>query len=172
MSMFMVLETATDDAIARMLADPAAYTSRPQAELNVPAPASGDTAEHFAIDLDKAWGAISFLLTGRTFDAVGPKAFLVSGGVEISGSDEGLGPARALSSSEVASIAQALADITPEKFRADFDHEALERNSVYPSGWDPGDPEEVEYVVSYYESMWRHLGRVARKKLGLLVFLS
>src|SRR4051812_40770621 len=59
------------------------------------------------LDIDKAWHAIHFLLTGTAWEGEPPLDFLAIGGTEI-GEDLGYGPARGLVSSQVRELATAL----------------------------------------------------------------
>jgi hypothetical protein len=59
------------------------------------------------LDVDKAWHAIHFLLTGSAWEGDPPLNFIVIGGSDV-GDDLGYGPARGLSSDEVRNLAGAL----------------------------------------------------------------
>lgn len=58
-----------------------------------------DEGERPSVDLDKAWHAIHYLLTGEADEVPGPLGFLVSGGAPVGAIEVGYGPARAFTSS-------------------------------------------------------------------------
>lgn len=168
MSMVLCLNMASDVTIKRLLSNPELITSwiseiEEQAET---------VDENTRIDLDKAWHAIHFLLSGSVTGGKGPQAFLLAGGVQIGDIDVGYGPARAFSSYEVKFIAQALAAIPPETLRARFDFAQLAKADIYPGIWDRQDPEDVDYVISYYKALVTHMETAASKRMGMIVFLA
>ena len=101
------------------------------------APAPG-TPGH-SISIDKAWHGLHYLLCGAPEPAPGPLGQAVFGGTEI-GEDQGYGPARYFSPTQVAEIASALRPPGLEgELHARFDAEAMTRLGIYPGGWDAGD---------------------------------
>jgi|SRR5947209_1096153 len=77
--------------------------------------------ERDEIELDKAWHAIHFLLTGSAWEGAGPLYYLISGGHQIGDVDVGYGPARALTSKQAADFDAALYGITADELRKRYD---------------------------------------------------
>src|SRR5262249_6103564 len=106
MAMIGNLRPASDFEIERLLANPAEITRFLYG-------AAADGSER--VVLNKAWHAIHFVLTGSRLGGEEPLNFLVSEGTPVGEVDVGYGPARALSSTQVRHIADALARIEPEE---------------------------------------------------------
>ncbi len=90
------------------------------------------------LDLDKAWLAIHFLLTGSVWEVPPGAGEAVLGGDPV-GEDQGYGPPRLLPADRVRAVAAALQEVTPEALRARFDLDALLEAEVYPHVWDEDD---------------------------------
>jgi len=107
--------------------------------------------DRVSFDVDKAWHAVHFTLTGDTDSTAGLLGQVVLGGVEF-GDEVGYGPARWLPAPAVSDVASALAKLTPEEFERRVDFAALLRNDIYPSIWDrdPVAEELMEYVCGGY----------------------
>src|SRR5215207_4511371 len=63
------------------------------------------------VDLGKTWHAIHFGLTGSRLGGEAPLNFLVAEGTPIGDVDVGYGPARALTSTQVRALAEAVAAV-------------------------------------------------------------
>jgi len=86
------------------------------------------------LDVDKAWHAIHFLLTGNAWGGELPLALALLGGIEI-GEDEGYAPARYLTPEEVREDAAALSPLPTEKLAERYVPEALDKAEIYPEIW-------------------------------------
>lgn len=105
------------------------------------------------LDVDKAWHAIHFLLTGTAWQGDPPLNFVVTGGTEL-GEDLGYGPARSLTSGEVRSLAAALKAISPDSLLQRYDPAALTAAEIYPQIWDRPEEEDPRgYVSEYYDQL-------------------
>jgi hypothetical protein len=122
-----------------------------------------------AIDVDKAWHGIHFLLNGHAHTGNGPLADTVFGGTVIGSSDLGYGPARALYSSTVREIAAALKPIGECEFRSRFDSQQLVSNRIYPSIW-ADEIDALDYLVHYYTVVKRVYRRAAKATLGIIIY--
>src|SRR5690242_14594616 len=98
MSMISVLVFASDEEIRQLLAQPEGI----EEFIDV---------ERTSTDLDKAWHGIHWLLTGSSEGGEEPLCFLLAGGEQVGDVDVGYGPARALTSSQVALWDAALSQI-------------------------------------------------------------
>lgn len=121
------------------------------------------------LDIDKAWHAIHFVLTGSAEPCSGPLGSAVLGGTPI-GPDLGYGAARWLTVGEVKEVSEALPD--PSELQARFDRAALGRADVYPQIWDEEDGELVDYVVSNYAAMRDAYRLAARRAQAMLIWLA
>lgn len=102
-----------------------------------------------AIDVDKAWHAIHFLLTQYAWECEAPLADVVLGGTAIGG-DVGYGPARYITSAQVKEVAAKLP--SRESLGTAFDAKAMSSEEIYPEIWDEGD-EALDYVLEYYDML-------------------
>jgi Domain of unknown function (DUF1877) len=91
------------------------------------------------ISIDKAWHGLHYLLCGAPEPAPGPLGQAVFGGTEI-GEDQGYGPARYFTPTQVAEIASALQSPSLEReLYARFDAAAMTQMGIYPGVWEPDD---------------------------------
>lgn len=119
------------------------------------------------VSVDKAWGAIDFLLQRTPRGKAWPACFLSAGGQTISSSG---GVTWALVSKKVREVAAFLAPIEPDSLRNLFDRAAMRKAKVYPSiTWERDDPEDVEYVLNNYYDLRTYMGDAARRGVGTLI---
>ncbi len=121
------------------------------------------------IDVDKAWHAIHFMLTGEQHEGEPPLSDVVLGGIAI-GDDVGYGPARYLTASEVSDVADALESLTRDEFGKRYDAAALTANGIYPQIW-TGE-ENLEYVLSWYETLRQYYLDAASRGNAMLQYLN
>jgi hypothetical protein len=126
------------------------------------------------LDVDKAWHAIHFLLTGTPWEGPFPWNFVVAGGVEIGDVDVGYGPARGFTSVEVREIATALGSLSPESFSSRFNSKAMMSAEIYPEIWDrpPEQDDTRGYVTGYYDALREFIAGAATEGEALLVYLN
>jgi hypothetical protein len=103
-----------------------------------------------AVDVEKAWHGIHFLLTGDVAPGKGPLANVVFGRTPIGDEDLGYGPALATDAADVPAIAAALAALTDDELRARFDPAAMD--DIYPNIWDEGD-QARDYLIDYLQDV-------------------
>ena len=102
------------------------------------------------LSLDKAWHGVHYLLTGDPESTEGLGVVML-GGTEI-GDDEGYGPARYFTTSEVAELVAALdAPGTAEAAAARYDADRMRELSIYPGGWD--DDEERDWLLDALDQL-------------------
>ncbi|HEY0639436.1 MAG TPA: YfbM family protein [Pseudonocardiaceae bacterium] len=102
-----------------------------------------------SVDLDKAWHAIHFLLTGSDWTTSPGAGEAILGGSPI-GEDAGYGPPRLLAPDRVAAVAAGLP--AADDLRARYDRDALAAAGIYPGIWEDDDDDE-QYVLGYYEDL-------------------
>lgn len=113
-----------------------------------------DPAGRISFDVDKAWHAVHFTLTGDPWNTDGVLGSVVLGG-EPFGEDVGYGPARWLSPNAVEAAARELADLTPEAVAARVSVESMRQHEIYPQLWDrdPVAEQLIEFVVDAYSEI-------------------
>jgi uncharacterized protein DUF1877 len=84
-------------------------------------------------DLDKAWQALHFLLTGTAWEGEPPACYLVCGGEALGDPDEiGFSVIQALTSQQVRDFAEFLNGLSHDELRRRFDLEKMIAAGVYP----------------------------------------
>jgi hypothetical protein len=126
------------------------------------------------IDLDKAWHGIHFLMTGAAWEGAEPLCYLVSGGHAVGDVDVGYGPARALTSKQVASFDTALSGITADELGKRFDPQAMAKAEIYPEIWGRHSEEEdnLAYLLDYFDEMKIFVAKTREQGKGMLVYLT
>lgn len=120
------------------------------------------------LDVDKAWHAVHFLLTGSPWGGEQPLKSVVLGGEEI-GEDAGYGPARLVSAETVRAIDQAIAGIDKTELEGRFDADALNKAEIYPEGWGT---EDVGYVSGAFEEIKEFYRAAATNGDAVLLFIN
>ncbi len=163
MGMCMLLRRCDADTMARLRAEPdtAGAFAAPQDYQAVP--------EGELVDLDKAWHAIHFLLSGSPDSTTVPEGALFAG--EELGGDLGLGPARLLSEHDTRFFAAYLASKPDDFVEKTLDFAALEAADIYPDIWDRRDAEDIEYVATYFRSLKELVLEAAVNDNGIVVLM-
>jgi Domain of unknown function (DUF1877) len=124
------------------------------------------------IDVDKAWHAIHYMLTGnakRGDDE--PASLAILGGVEVGG-DIGYGPARLLEPQDVARVADYLEKLPPEFFAEYYNPEAMDAMGIYPEIWMRDGEEGLRYVRDWYQLLRTFYINSSKQNNGVLLWLS
>ena len=126
------------------------------------------------IDLDMAWHAIHFLLTGSVWEGEPPLNFVVTGGSPIAGSDTGYGEVRFFGSGEVKAVSEALDGIFLEVLLHRYDAKRFSSAEIYPSIWDRISEEEEnkEYIGENYEQLRSYIGSLAKRGSAMMVSIQ
>lgn len=127
-----------------------------------------------AMDVDKAWQAIHFALTGRAQPGDEPDLLdaVVFGGEPVGEEDMGYGPVRCLEAETVKRLAEALRAIEPQTLGERFDWEAMRACGVYPVA-DGADAENFRaYVLDCYRELRVFFERAAQRGKCLLLYLD
>lgn len=121
------------------------------------------------IDLDKAWHAIHFLLTGSAWQGDFPLNFILSGGRVLQTSDEE--SERYFSPAEVSSINQALSHVTNEDLLNRYDAKKMTEADLYPSIWARPNEQEANrsYIAENFTSLKEFLIAQASRGKGMIV---
>ncbi len=124
-------------------------------------------------DLDKAWHAIHYLLSGSPWEGDLPAGTLLVGGEGIGDIDVGYGTARALSPEVVQRYSEYLSGVSNDELRSRFDPAKLVEAEIYPDGlWEEGGGEELSYIVEYFEELKGFIRSAAESDDGVVVYLS
>ncbi|HTO00050.1 MAG TPA: YfbM family protein [Microthrixaceae bacterium] len=132
-----------------------------------------DSDGRISFDVDKAWHAVHFTLTGEEWNPIGPFGEVVLGG-EPFGEEIGYGPARWLSPEAVANAARELVNLSPDEFAGRLDLSSMFDNNIYPEIWnrDPVDEQLVEYVVAGYTEIRDRFTEAAASGQGFVISLQ
>jgi hypothetical protein len=131
--------------------------------------------ERTSTDLDKAWHGIHWLLTGSADAGDEPHCYLLAGGEQVGDVDVGYGPARALTSQQVAAWDDALTKISREELGRRFEPKAMLDADIYPQIWArtiKGEEDTLDYLLQAYAGLRDFVAAARRERSGLLVYLS
>ena len=139
----------------------------------MPAPLALVAPDGEATDLDKAWHAIHYLLTGNASGGELPAGFLLAGGTHLDTIEAGYGPPRLLSASDTRAVQAALAAVTEADLMRRWDPAQMMELEIYPEIWDRdgSDDDPRGYVLEYFEGLRRFVTRAAEAEMGLVITL-
>lgn len=122
-------------------------------------------------DVDKAWNAIHYLLTGSAEAGSFPASFILHGGTEVGEEDVGFGPARVFSASEVTMIEDMLQEHTRESLLAHYDGRAMDQAKVYPQIWGRDGESGFEYLWENFTTLQSFVRTTRELNQQLLIYL-
>jgi hypothetical protein len=165
-----------EDAVATQAAQPGLLRRLLGAKPPPPPPAvAAPLAEADAIDLDKAWHGLHFLLTGTAWEGEFPANFLVSGGTPVGDVDVGYGPARAFAPAEVRRLGEFLDGLDEATLRARYEPSRLAEAEIYPDLiWTRDDEREEnwEYLLDAFTRARAFVRETADRGLALLAYIN
>lgn len=132
----------------------------------------------YSMDIDKAWGGILYLLTGKAFASGSPEdkvdslnRIFFSAQFFDEDMDVGYGPAHYLTPEQVAGIHRKIASLTEADLKARYDTEAMnEEEELYPSlDWNE---EDFEYLYSHFQALQSFFATAASRGEAIVTFLS
>ena len=121
-----------------------------------------------ALEMDKAWHGIHYLLTGDPLSSRGVLGQVIFGGVEF-GPDIGYGPARYINPRQVGEIAAALKNFPVDRFKDRYDPKAMTEAEIYPSNWDREGQEGLGWLVAGLAQLIEFYGRAAAQGKGVIL---
>ena len=125
-----------------------------------------------SVDLDKAWHAIHFLLTGSNGPTAAIESNVILGGKSLS-TNPAYGPARLLSAPEVHQISTILERLPTQALAAKYDPRAMEVAKIYPEGmWAREVQEALQYLLHSYARVRSFYMAAAERGDAVLVFLE
>ena len=132
----------------------------------------------YSMDIDKAWGGILYLLTGKAFVSGSPEdevdslnRIFFSAQFFDEDMDVGYGPAHYLTPEQVAGIHRKIASLTEADLKARYDTEAMnEEEELYPSlDWN----EKIfEYLYFHFQALQSFFTTAASRGEAIVTFLS
>lgn len=132
----------------------------------------------YSMDIDKAWGGILYLLTGKAFASGTPEdevdslnRIFFSAQFFDEDMDVGYGPAHYLTPEQVAGIHRKIASLTEADLKARYDTEAMnEDEELYPSlDWN----EEIfEYLYFHFQALQSFFATASSRGEAIVTFLS
>ena len=127
-----------------------------------------------AVDLDKAWHGLHYLLTRTAWEGDPPLNFLLAGGREVGDEEIGIGPARTFTPEETRTIAAALRGVGDHDLRSRFNPKEMMRREIYPEIWDrdPAEDDTLGYLMENVRSLRTTLDRLAAEGYGMMVTIS
>ena len=166
MSMTLTLVALRDEEIERVVAEPGLA-------LDILLPEDDEPSDIAAVDLDKAWHGIHYLLTGGAWNGEPPLNALVAGGEELVDRDEewGYGPPRAFRSAETVTFGDALDALSNDELSSRFDPVDMLAKEIYPEIWDrdPEDDDTLAYLMENVDELRQFIRRAAAERQGLLI---
>lgn len=132
----------------------------------------------YSMDIDKAWGGILYLLTGKAFASGSPEdevdslnRIFFSAQFFDEDMDVGYGPAHYLTPEQVAGIHRKITSLTEADLKARYDTEAMnEEEELYPSlDWNE---EDFEYLYSHFQALQSFFATAASRGEAMITFLS
>lgn len=121
-----------------------------------------------ALDIEKAWHGLHYLLAGTVWQPTDPPGNAVLGGAEI-GDDVGYGAARLMDAEEVARAAAALAGLQVGELGARYDADAMTEAKLYGGHW--ADPSERAWVADAFEHVRTYFGQAAERGDAMLLYI-
>ena len=137
-----------------------------------------EDAQGEAIDLDKAWHGLHFLLTGTAWDGQEPFSYLITGGTDVGNETEhdvGYGPARILAPAQVAAFNEATAILTSSEMQKRCDWREMTRLEIYPEVWEREGQDEKDnsdYLNEYAIDLQSFLSRAVAQQKAIMIYLA
>lgn len=134
-----------------------------------------DSSPAGLMDIDKAWEAIFFVLTGHglaEIDEVNPPLswLLMSDHVVDEDLDMGYGPAQYITPAEVKLLNSELAKVSNDNFKDRYDGRQLDEAGIYPEIWQ--EENAMDYAVDYFEQLKAFYALASEKGNAVITFIS
>ena len=132
----------------------------------------------YSMDIDKAWGGILYLLTGKAFASGSPEdevdslnRIFFSAQLFDEDMDVGYGPAHYLTPEQVACINHKIASLTEADLKSHYDPEAMNKEEkLYPSlDWN----EKIfDYLYFHFQALQSFFATAASRGEAIVTYLS
>ncbi|WP_245583162.1 YfbM family protein [Paenibacillus daejeonensis] len=123
------------------------------------------------LDIDKAWQALGYVLTGKLGGGEGP----ISYAVPMHGErllDYGDYGAFYLLPEQVAEASAALAQVTKDDFQERFALNNPVKEQVYPVMDDEDEDEFLSYIYDYFTQLTAYYRQAAENRQGILFYIA
>ena len=131
----------------------------------------------YSMDIDKAWGGILYLLTGKAFASGSPEdevdslnRIFFSAQLFDEDMDVGYGPAHYLTPEQVAGINHKIASLTEADLKSHYDPEAMNKEEkLYPSlDWN----EKIfDYLYFHFQALQSFFATAASRGEAIVTYL-
>lgn len=142
--------------------------------LDIPTFLYEDGGNDRALDIDKSWQVIHFVLTGKTGQESEVEDSVISnvifGGEEV-GEDVGYGAAHLIEPKKVKTIAEELEKLPPEKFVEMFAGHDFSTVKLYAFHVEDLE-DEIEYASSFFEQVREYYLGAANRNEFMLLYLN
>lgn len=130
--------------------------------------------EENMLDIDKAWHAIHYILTGEEWEVSVDKPIsqAVLGGEPVNDEDMGYGPMRLIPKELVSQIADALGEIDEAAFRERFNLKEMVENQIYPVMYDEDESQFFTYVWENFVELKKFYKDASEKNHNVLAFIG
>jgi hypothetical protein len=126
------------------------------------------TAGGAAVDLDKAWHGIHYLLTGSAWEGDAPLNFLLHGGEPLGDEDGDELVPRVFDNAEVRQVDAALSPLDANWLRGRYDPQAMQAQDIYPDIWDQD--EALPFCLEHFGALKDFVAQTARQERGMVIF--
>jgi len=133
-----------------------------------------DVDEEKSLDIDKAWHAIHFTLTGEIGKVNNDDVLckIVLSGNLVNDEDVGYGPAHEITSDEVKKINLAIKDMSEDDFRSRFNFQKMVESEVYPISEGEDEGEFFEYIWYYFDALKVFFAKASESNSCILSYLN
>jgi len=161
--MIVSLKSATDSRIEHLLKNPSTIEEFLE----------GEQGSDY-LSLEKAWHGLHFLFTNSPWEGAEPLCYLLCGGQVIGDIDVGYGPARAITSKQVAAFESELEKIDQIELRRRFNPEVMTANDIYPAIWDRPIEEDdtIGYLCDYFTLLKPFVKAASQNTLGMVIWTA
>lgn len=124
-------------------------------------------------DLDKAWDAMLFVLTGNGIaESYHPLTkVLFSGQLVDEEQDLGYGPAHYLMPEQVVELNEELAKISIDEIRKRYSPEEMNAQDIYPGYWDQSEV-AIDFVTDSFLALQKFYAEAAKDNHAVITFLT
>ena len=132
-----------------------------------------ETYGKHAVDIDKAWDGIVFLLTGASLaHAEHPLVkVLFSGQLIDEDQDLGYGPGHYLLPEEVTELNNRISSLTTADLKKNYHPQKMTEQEVYPDIWDEGD-EAFEYLSQNFTTIQKVYAEAAKNGEAIITYIN
>jgi hypothetical protein len=125
-----------------------------------------------AVDLDKAWHGIHYLLTGTAWEGEDdPLGFLLYGGEPLGDEEEEDAVPRLFGTAEVRQVDAALSTLDAGQLRQRYDPQAMQELDIYPAIWGEGE-EALAYCLQHFDMLKDFVAQTVRQGRGMMLFIG